>query len=244
MEVMKLEDASARRQVLGATFRSDCLDDFSIFETEFSNCSFLDCVFDGGKIGMSTFHNCRFTDCSFRDSKLLSCRFNNSDLDQRCIWSRCDLSDATFVDCDLSRNQLAACKGFMLRLDGCTLTEAKIDIDVHRHVNSKLNLGGMSCHKSNFYEASMVNQNLHSSTFENCDLRGADLSGSNLTSVNFLGSNLNATLFKNALLTGVNLAHADIDELDFSLTLALEDITISNDQRDTLLEYFRVKVVS
>lgn len=132
----------------------------------------------------------------------------------------------------------------MLRLDGCTLTEAKIDIDVHRHVNSKLNLGGMSCHKSNFYEANMVNQDLHSSTFEICDLRGADLSGSNLTSVNFLGSNLNATLFKNALLTGVNLAHADIEELDFSLTLALEDITISNDQRDTLLEYFRVKVVS
>ncbi|MFT6653205.1 MAG: fluoroquinolone resistance protein [Celeribacter sp.] len=241
---MTLEEASARRQVTAATFRNDGLDGFSIFETEFVDCVFVNCVFDGEKIGMSGFHNCRFTDCSFRDTRMLSCQFNTTDLDQKCVWSRCNLSDATLVECDLSRNQMVACKGFLLRLESCNLTEAQMDIDVHRHVNARLNMGGLSCHKSNFYEARMVNQDLQGSTFELCDLRGANLSGSNMSTVNFLGSNLNGIVLKKTALTGVNLAHADIDELDLSPALTTDNMTISPDQRDILLRYFGVTVIS
>ncbi|MEY8098494.1 pentapeptide repeat-containing protein [Falsihalocynthiibacter sp. S25ZX9] len=244
MVAITLEDASALRQVTGEIFRNDCLDDFSIFETEFYDCAFVDCTFDGGKIGLSKFQNCRFTDCSFRDVKLLSCQFYDADTEQRCVWSRCDLSDANLVDCDLSSNQLLACKGFMLRLENCILSAAEIDIDVHRRVNARFNMGGMSCSRTSFFKARMKGQDLQGSTFEICDLRGADLGGCNLSSANFAGSNLNNTLLRNASLTGANLAHADIDELDFSQARSLDDLTISADQSETLLNYFGVKVLS
>lgn len=243
MAAITLLDAAARRQITGETFREDSLDDFSIFETEFLECAFVDCIFDGGKIGMSTFHNCRFIDCSFRDAKLLSCQFNDVANEKRCVWSRCDLSDATYVDCDLSRNQLLACKGFMLRLENCNLSSAQINIELHRHVNTRYVMGGISCHRTNFFEASMSEQDLEGSTFEMCDLRGADLSGCNLSSVNFTGSNLSDALIRNALLTNANLTHADIDDLDFTQALDLSDLTISVDQRDRMLKHFGVNVL-
>jgi uncharacterized protein YjbI with pentapeptide repeats len=105
-------------------------------------------------------------------------------------------------------------------------------------------MGGLSCYKSNFYEAGMVSQDLQGSTFELCDLRGANLSRSNMSSVNFMGSSLNAAVLKKAVLTGVNLAHADIDELDFSQALTTDNMIISPDQRDIVLRYFGVTVVS
>ena len=131
----------------------------------------------------------------------------------------------------------------MLRLEGCDFSFAQINIEFHRHINARVSVGGMSCHRTNFFEASMAEQDLDGSTFEMCDLRRADLRGCNLSSVNFMGSNLSAALISNATLTGANMAHADIDDLDFTDALDLNHLTISAEQRDRMLKHFGVKVL-
>lgn len=230
--------------MLGTSFRDDYLDGFSIFETSFSQCEFVNCIFDGGRLGLSTFHDCRFIGCSFRDSRLQSCRFNDADGEQRCAWSHCDLSDAVLTDCDLSRNIFTACKGFALRLESCNATEVQMKMDVHRQISNRHVVGGLSCHRTKLYEADLRDQNLEGSTFEFCDLRGADLGRCNLNSVNFAGSNLNTMCLTRATLTGAILAHADIDELDITEALSIDDLTISRDQQEKVLAQFRIRVLN
>lgn len=243
MAAITLLDAAESRQVKGVVFREDSLDRFSIFETEFLECVFVDCVFDGEKIGMSTFHGCRFTGCSFRDTRLISCQFNEADGEKRCIWSGCDLSDTIFEGCDLSSNQFTACKGFKLRLEKCNFSAVQLNMDPHRHVNARHVVGGISCYRTDLSDTDMSGQNLEGSIFELCDLRRADLSGCNLSFVNFVGSNLNTTRITNSLLTNAMIAHADIDELDFNQALDLTDLTISSDQQDRMLQHFGIHVL-
>lgn len=243
MAAITLLDAAERRQVTGEVFRNDSLDKFSIFETAFFECDFVDCVFDGEKIGMSTFHNCRFTECSFRDTRLISCQFNDADAEKRCVWSRCDLSDTTFENCDLSSNQFLACRGFKLRLEKCNFSAVQMNIDPHRHVNARHVVGGISCYRTDLSDADISGQNLEGSKFEICDFRRADLSGCNLSSVNFIGSNLNNARINNSLLTNARIPHADIDELDFTQALDLNDLIISADQRDRMLKHFGIHVL-
>lgn len=241
---MSLEDAAGQKAVSRKTFRDDDMSGFSIFETEFSNCEFVNCIFDGGRIGLSQFYDCRFANCSFRGANLQSCLFNNADGERRCVWSGCDLSDAMLVKCNLTNNALTACKGFNLRIEECNASGAKMKIDAHRYVKNRLVIGGLSCHRTKFYEADFKEQNLESSVFELCDLRSADFSGCNLSSANFAGANLNNARLSAATLSGAIIAHATIDELDVSGILSIDDLGISQDQQEKILAQFRIRVLN
>lgn len=241
MPDISLEEAAMRRSVSNNTFRDDYMEGFSIFETEFAKCTFVNCVFDGARIGLSKFYDCRFTDCSFRDTQMLSCEFYNSSTDKSCVWNRCDLSDMKFDKCDLSQNVLTDCKGFLLRIDDCQVTGASFKIDVHRQVSARLVIGGISCRRSNLTETNFRELNLEGSTFDSCDLRGADFSKCNLSSVSFVGSNMgNLQLFR-ANLTGARIAHAEISDLALDDVLSLDELLVSRDQHDTLLSFFRIR---
>lgn len=244
MATMTLEEAATRRQVTGERFRADGLDGFSIFETDFTECSFVDCMFDGGKVGMSKFRNCHFTDCSFRDTTLLSCQFNEGGDDEYCVWKACDFSDAFLSECDLSKNRFIKCRGFMLRLKDCNLSETEVDLEVHRSTNARHIIGGISCYRTRFLEANFTGQDLEGSTFEFCDVRGANFNKCNLTSVKFVGSNLNGASIRNASLVCTNLAHSEIEELDLTQADELSDLMISAEQRDYVLKCFRVTVLN
>lgn len=241
MYEIPLEEAAARRTVSNTIFRDDYMDGFSIFETEFVQCKFTNCVFDSARIGLSKFSDCCFADCSFRGIQMMSCDFYDESTEKGCVWNRCDLSDAKFEKCDLSHNVLRACKGFMFHLDGCKATAANFEIDVQRQISNRLIVGGISCHRSNLAEADFSELNLEGSTFDCCDLRGADFRKCNLTSVNFIGSNMgNLQLFR-ADLTGAKIAHADIDELMLDEVLSLDDILVSRDQHEIILKFFRIR---
>ena len=240
MPDISLEDAATRRTVSNTTFRDDYMDDFSIFETEFVQCTFTNCVFDSARIGLSKFYDCRFTDCSFRDTQLLSCKFYNPATEKACVWNRCDLSDARFDTCDLSHNKLTTCKGFMLHIDDCKATGAEFEIDVQRQISRRLIVGGIFCHRSNLSDASFKEQNLEGSTFDCCDLRGANFSRCNLSSVNFVGSNMSGLQLFRADLTGAKIAYAEIDDLEFDDVLSIDDLLVSRDQHDKILSFFRI----
>lgn len=241
MPVISLEDAATRRSVSNTIFRDDYMDGFSIFETEFVQCAFVNCVFDSARIGLSKFYDCRFTDCSFRDTHMMSCEFYDEFAEKGCVWKRCDLSDAMFEKCDLSYNELTVCKGFMLHLDDCRAMSANFEIEVHRQISNRLIIGGILCHRINLAEANFANLNLEGSTFDCCDLRGANFSKCNLTSVNFVGSNMgNLRLFR-ADLSGARIAHADIDELSLDDVLSLDELRISQDQHEKMLRFFRIR---
>lgn len=192
---------------------------------------------------MSAFHSCRFTDCSFRDARLLSCQFNDAGGKHKCVWLRCDLSDATLIECDLSGNLLSSCRAFMLRLENCDASGALMEIEVHRQVSARQIMGGLSCHRTKLIEADLHELDLEGSTFDCCDLREADLSRCGLTSVNFVGSNLNGARLRGAILTDANIAHADIDDLALAEAASLERLVISPNQRDAVLAQFGIKVV-
>lgn len=241
MSEISLEIAATRRTVSNTIFRNDYMDGFSIFETEFVQCTFANCVFDGARIGLSKFYGCRFTDCSFRDTQMISCAFYDESTEKGCVWNRCDLSDAKFEKCDVSHNKLTACKGFMLHLADCNATAANFEIDVQRQISNRLIVGGISCHRSNLAEANFSALNLEGSTFDCCDLRGADFSKCNLTSVNFVGSNMGHLRLFGADLTGAKIAHADIDELTLDDVLSLDELRVSQDQHEKILRFFRIR---
>ncbi len=244
MVPMSLEEAAGLQNVSEKSFRDEVLDDLAIFETTFFRCEFVNCIFDGGRIGLSTFHDCQFIGCSFRDAKLQSCRFSGEEETQRCTWSRCDLSNAVLLKCDVSHNVFGDCLGFMLRLEDCDAGEAQLKLDVQRQINHRHIMGGFSCVRTKLQDADLNGLNLESSTFEFCDLRGANLAGCNLSSASFAGSNLNGTRLTRAVLTGASIAHAQIDELDLTEALTTDDLTISRDQQEKVLAQFRIRVLN
>ena len=132
----------------------------------------------------------------------------------------------------------------MLRLKDCNLSETEVDLEVHRSTNARHIIGGISCYRTRFLEANFTGQDLEGSTFEFCDVRGANFNKCNLTSVKFVGSNLNGASIRNASLVCTNLAHSEIEELDLTQADALSDLMISAEQRDYVLNCFRITVLN
>ena len=75
-------------------------------------------------------------------------------------------------------------------------------------------------------------------------VRGANFNKCNLDFVKFIGSNLNGALIRNASLISTNLAHSEIEELDLTQATTLDDLMISAEQRDYVLNCFRITVLN
>ncbi|AYJ85104.1 pentapeptide repeat-containing protein (plasmid) [Sphingomonas paeninsulae] len=242
---MTLEEAAQLSSIIfGEAFEGEDLSDFPLYEVRFNGCVFRNCIFDTNRFGGSHFINCRFTHCSFRDAEFKECTFYDAEGAKGSEWAFCDLSHTRFVKCDLGANKITKSKGFLLELTDCSAVEMHLDLEVHRRVVQRNVIGGIRCFKTKMQGSILRKCDWEESRFEQCDLREADFSHSRLTGVSFLNSSLNNASFDEAILNEATIAHAGIEGLDLNLTRSYDNLIVSRDQHDAILNNFSIRTAN
>jgi fluoroquinolone resistance protein len=81
------------------------------------------------------------------------------------------------------------------------------------------------------------------SRFEQCDLRDADFSHSRLVGVSFQNSTLNNARFNEAVMNETTIAHAAIEGFDLGTVRSYDDLIVSRDQHEAILNTLSIRTV-
>ncbi|ARS26448.1 hypothetical protein KC8_03975 [Sphingomonas sp. KC8] len=217
---------------------------FPFYEVRFNGCTFRNCTFESSRFGDSQFINCRFTHCSFRDAEFKACTFYDEAGDSGSEWQFCDLSETRFLKCNLGSNKIMKSKGFLLTLTECSAVALHLDLAVHRRIASRTVIGGIRCSRTKMRDAVLRNGDWEESKFEHCDLRDADFSHSRLTGASFQNATLTNARFNDAILNEAAIAHAEIEGFDVGVLQSYDNLVVSRDQHEAILNTLSIRTIN
>lgn len=242
---MTLEDAAQLSSVIvGQVFEGEDMTGFPFYEVRFSGCTFRNCTFEASRFGDSQFINCRFTHCSFRDAEFKACIFYDEAGDSGSEWQFCDLSEARFLKCNLGANKIMKSKGFLLALTECSAVGLHLDLEAHRRIVSRTVIGGIRCSRTKMRDAILRKGDWEESKFEHCDLRDADFSYSRLTGASFQNAILTNARFSEAILNEATIAYAEIEGFDVGVLQSYDNLVVSRDQHEAILNTLSIRTIN
>ncbi len=225
--------AAGAAPVVGQAFADEYLEETTVSQLRFEECSFSNCNFDYAVLKQAYFINCRFTSCSFKETVFEDAQFCEGETANE--WRYSDLAGAVFRRCNLSLNKFIGCDGIDLQLIECAAQGTKFDINVHRKIASKIIPVGIRFEKCKLQYADFSGADLTESIFESSDLRDVNFAGCDLSHASLRGSAINNADFEGSILDNANMAHATFDAFDLQAPQSHRRLVVSRDQHESIL---------
>lgn len=216
-------------------FFGEDITDFAASDAVFVKCHFKDCTFDGARFTNCRFMQCRFSNCSFLETKFHTSHFTDRENQKGSAWVLCNLSEATFTDCDLNMSSFSKSECYLMEVTSCSAMGLKFDAQVHRRVSNRLVMGGVKFEKCKLQYAQFIKGNFEDSKFFSCDLRDTSFAGSDLSRCQLRGSSLHNIDLSGATLNNADISYATFDQLFLSEIFSYADLIVSRDQHETIL---------
>ncbi len=228
--------------------RLDALIDSHPDGLAFTDCLIANTPIRGEGLGGSRWTRCRFpgsdaVGVSLREALFTACTFYDAETRQGFAFRFCDLSLASFAECNMSVTQMRGCTGFGLRFEDCLLQGSTVEATPFSRAVGRRTVNQVSFSRCRMTDAVLDRLDLSSSEWSECSLRNASLRESDLSNAVLRQCDLTGADLDRADLRGCDLRDSTLTGFDLTALKAYAGLTVSADQQHHLLRSLGIEVL-
>lgn len=199
--------------------------------------------FTGAKIESCNFFNCDFSGTDLSGTEFTGCRFYDRESQKGCNFSRANLKDAIFKDCDLSMADFRNASALGIEIRGCCAQGSDfrgasfMNMITTRSWFCSAYITKTNLSYANFSKVIMEKCELWENRWTGTQIHGANFSGSDLYGGEFSSFDWHAANFTHCDLTNSELGTLDVRKVD------LQGVKLDNYQASLILERLGISII-